>query len=159
MGDGACFLCMGGRLGVCGQDHVQVRGPGLGVGRPMTAMLNGKFGGATRVGYGLPSFTPPRVLQTWKKSLCLAVNPILGHDEREWPYEITFDGGARELRGRRVAGTGVVVRRCCARLLDRAIADVLSKGWTIGWMAIRRRLDLEADKLATEGVFSSLPSC
>ncbi|MFM7985861.1 MAG: hypothetical protein ACKPKO_41755, partial [Candidatus Fonsibacter sp.] len=37
------------------------------------------------------------------------VRPIIGHDEEEWPYEITFDGGACEVRGRRVAGARVVV--------------------------------------------------
>jgi len=35
--------------------------------------------------------------------------PIVTGHEREWPIEISFDGGARLVNGRRVAGAGVVV--------------------------------------------------
>ena len=34
---------------------------------------------------------------------------ILGGRNVEWPMEMTFDGGAREVNGRRVAGVGAVL--------------------------------------------------
>ena len=34
---------------------------------------------------------------------------ILGGQGAEWPIEMTFDGGAREINGRRVAGAGAIL--------------------------------------------------
>ena len=34
---------------------------------------------------------------------------VLGDREAEWPLEMAFDGGAREVNGRRVAGVGAII--------------------------------------------------
>jgi hypothetical protein len=37
-------------------------------------------------------------------------------------------------------------------LLEGPLADVCMAGWSIEWVGVRRRLNLAADALATEGV-------
>ncbi|MFM7985758.1 MAG: hypothetical protein ACKPKO_41235, partial [Candidatus Fonsibacter sp.] len=67
------------------------------------------------------------------------------------------------VRSERFCGGNLAVVRYCARegrllntevqtLLDQALADVLAKGWTLEWTAVRRRRNGEADRLATAGV-------
>ena len=149
--------------------------------------------------------------------------PSPNWDEAKWPYEATFDGGARLIRGTRVAGAGATLWRhdvhggppsciaraqvaipwdagaqvaeafgCCAALsllehvdtdprsarivgdnlgvirycagtarlrratmqaqLERSVGNVLARGWSLTWQAVRRRLNTAADVLATSGV-------
>ena len=61
------------------------------------------------------------------------LGPILGGHGREWAYEITFDGGARLVRGRRVAGAGVVVwghmdKAGQRRVIARAVIVMAGQG-------------------------------
>ena len=50
-----------------------------------------------------------RDVQDGEEVTTAELGPILGGHGREWAYEIAFDGGARLVRGRRVAGAGVVI--------------------------------------------------
>ena len=47
---------------------------------------------------------------------------IIGGGDGEWPIEMTFVGGAREVNGRRVAGAGAIVWVATERVGGRAMA-------------------------------------
>ena len=38
------------------------------------------------------------------------------------------------------------------QILDTRLATLAERGWTLTWRAVRRRLNKEADRAATEGV-------
>ena len=40
-------------------------------------------------------------------------------------------------------------------LLEVALAGVYARGWELEWQAVRRRLNTEADELATMGVYQA----
>ena len=44
------------------------------------------------------------------------------------------------------------VRDAMAMRVDRALTLVLAQGWAVSWRAVRRRLNKEADRVATGGV-------
>ena len=50
------------------------------------------------------------------------------------------------------AGTGRLRREAMYARLDYRLGALLSRGWNIQWRAVRRRLNQEADRLATAGV-------
>ena len=164
-----------------------------------------------------------RNVATGEELVATSSGPILGGLEREWPYEVTFDGGAREIRGRRLTGAGAIVWgpsdsdgiraviascvvaipghhhaqyaealgcaeairwlashggdnrsarvagdnlsviRYCARegrlrrvesqaALEAALTEARARGWCIDFVAVPRRLNMDADALATKGV-------
>ncbi|MFM7985672.1 MAG: hypothetical protein ACKPKO_40805, partial [Candidatus Fonsibacter sp.] len=67
----------------------------------------------------------------------------------------------------RVCGENLAVLRFCAHegrlrdpvvhdVLDRALNAVYARGWRIEWTAIRRRFNVAADRLATEGIMHAV---
>ena len=46
---------------------------------------------------------------------------VMGTRGREWPLEMTFDGGAREVNGRRVASAGAVIGKYDYRIGGMAV--------------------------------------
>ena len=158
------------------------------------------------------------------EEVCTEANPSPEVEDANWPYEATFDGGARQVgqtwaagagatlwahhlaggpptciaratvalpwdataqvaeaigcrtalallaelrpyaRAARVVGDNTAVVRYCAgtaRLrrpqlqahLEVGLGAVLAAGWRLSWQAVRRRLNGDADALATAGVY------
>ena len=51
------------------------------------------------------------------------------------------------------AGTARLRRIEMQMHLEPVLADAYAAGWALDWQAVRRRLNTEADALATRGVF------
>ena len=57
--------------------------------------------------------------------VCTPSNPSPDGDRATWPYEVTFDGGARRVGDHRVAGAGATLWQHSATGLPRCIAQAI----------------------------------
>ena len=129
----------------------EVRGVRVGGAGAVLWRLDARSGLRRRVAVAamsMPEVVDSQVAEAWGAHLVALML-------RECP-----DGGRRvRISGdnlavvRHCAAQGRLRRPCAQAILEPVLAGLATGGWSVAWQAIRRRSNMAADALATEGVF------